>query len=62
MRSHFNDMDPVHTVKLCCPGALFHLVVGVAGVIIWYLGEAGAGSLDDTEQRAVTGDHLTQGT
>lgn len=62
MGSHFNDMYPVHTVKICCPGALFPLVVGVVGVISWYLGEAGACSLDDTEQRAVTGDHLPYGT
>lgn len=49
MRSHFNDMYPVHTVKICCPGALFPLVVGVVGIITWYLGEAGARSLNDTE-------------
>lgn len=33
---------PMVMVKICCPAALFPVVVGVVGVIFWYLGEAGS--------------------
>lgn len=39
IRNCLDDMYPVHTVKICCPVALF-LGVGVVVFIFRYLGEA----------------------